>query len=201
MSDNWIYIGADVSNHQWSKIGKTTIGLHTRHTSSQNPGYFIYTAYNIINGDVHTIEESLLNYIESLDGVVRQNHISTGRKSECFFLNPFEMSFLVESFIERYYPSSVYYDILVNGLSRYQCDDQLYRDFDPYPTSSLGILDWFDEPPSPLPDNLNLSKNNYFSGNKVEHEVDLGDGYFLDLATGMQGYRDEDGNIEWDEWE
>ncbi|QLR79525.1 hypothetical protein HV336_22815 [Citrobacter freundii] len=200
MNDNWIYVGADVGNPQWSKIGKTTIGLHTRHTSSQNPGYFIYTAYNIISGDVHKIEEELLNYIESLDDVVRQNHISTGSKSECFFVNPFVMSCLVESFIENDYPSSVYYDNLSNGLMRYQCDNQLYRLFDPYPASSLDISDWFDKPKKTLPDNLKLSKRKYFSGNKVEHEVDLGHGYFLDLATGMQGYRDENGNIEWDEW-
>ncbi|WP_414618480.1 hypothetical protein [Serratia liquefaciens] len=199
MSENWIYVGANINDHQWSKIGKTTIGLHTRHTSSQNPGYFIYTAYNIINGDVHEIEENLLNHVECLDGIVRQKHISTGSNSECFFVNPFEMSFLVESFIERNYPSSVYYD-LVDGLIRYQCDGRVYRYFDPYPTPTLDIPDWFNEPKTPLPENLNLSKSNYFPGNNIVHEIDLGGGVFLDIATGMQGYRDEDGNVEWDEW-
>lgn len=197
MSDNWIYVGADINNHQWSKIGKTTIGLHTRHTSSQNPGYFIFTAYNIIDDNVHAIEESLLNYIESLEGVVRQNHISTGSKSECFFVNPFIISNLAESFIERYFPSSVYYESLVNGLSRYECPEDVYRSFDPDFTPPLVMPDWCNEPPKSLPDNFNLSKDNYFTGNNVENEVDLGDGVFIDLETGMQGYRDENGNVEW----
>ncbi|WP_345870879.1 hypothetical protein [Shewanella algae] len=200
MSDNWIYVGADVNNHEWSKIGKTTIGLHTRHTSSQNPDYFIYTAYNIIYGDVHKIEEELLNHIESLDNTLRINHISTGSKSECFRVNPVKMIYLVESFIENNYKSSVYYDNLTNGLSRYQCDDQLYRLFDHDSVSSCKMFEWFNEPEKTLPDNLNLSKNNYFTGNKVEYEINLGSGYFLDYKSGMQGYRDEDGNIEWDEW-
>lgn len=197
MSDNWIYVGADINNHQWSKIGKTTIGLHTRHTSSQNPGYFIYTAYNIIDGNVHTIEEHLLSFIESQQGVVRLSHISTGSKSECFILNPFIMSELVECFIENTYPSSVYYESLVNGLSRYQCDESVYRSFDPDFNPILDLSDWCDEPPESLPNNFNLSKDNYFSGNKVEYEADLGDGFFVDFETGMQGYRDEDGNVEW----
>lgn len=200
MSDNWIYVGADVNNHQWSKIGKTTVGLHTRHTSSQNPGYFIYTAYNIIRGNVHEIEEKLLSHIERLDDVIRINHISTGSKSECFHVNPFIMSCYVESFIERDYSSSVYYDNLCNGLSRYQCDNQLYSSFEPFTVPYFNTADWCDEPEKPLPRNLNLSKENYFSGNKVESEIDLGNGYFLDLETGMQGYRDDEGNVEWDEW-
>ncbi|MGJ7261953.1 hypothetical protein [Morganella morganii] len=200
MSDNWIYVGADINNHRWSKIGKTTVGLHTRHTSSQNPGYFIYTAYNIIDGNVHAIEERLLNYIESLEGVERQNHISTGSKSECFFVNPFIMNGWVEYFIERYYPSSVYYENLINGLSHYQCPEDVYRSFDPDFTPPLVLPDWCNELPKSLPSNFNLSKGNYFSSNNVEYEVDLGSGYFLDLETGMQGYRDEDGNVEWDEW-
>ena len=82
MSDNWIYIGADRSKKEWSKIGETTKGLNTRHTSSQNPDYYIHTAFNIIRDDIHKIESELLDYTES--DVDRLTHFSTGSKSECF---------------------------------------------------------------------------------------------------------------------
>lgn len=202
MNDNWIYIGADINDHHWSKVGKTTRGLHTRHISSQNPGYFIYTAYNLVNGNVHEIERNLLNYLEFEEGVERQYHFSTGSKSECFLINPLEMSWLVESFIERHYSSCVAYETLYDGISRYQCPSQTFWIFDPefknYQESDLPS--WCDQDIAPTSDNLNLSYNQYFTGNQVEYETDLGNGYFIDHETGMEGYRDEDGNIDWKEW-
>ncbi len=92
MSNNWIYVGANINDHQWSKVGKTTRGLQNRHVSSQNPGFFIYTAYNIIDGDVHEIESNLLVYLESQPGVKRIRHLSTGSKSECFSVHPEEVA-------------------------------------------------------------------------------------------------------------
>lgn len=197
MNDNWIYVGADIHDHQWSKVGKTTVGLHTRHTSSQRPGYFIFTAYNIISGDVHTIESNLLYYLEGLYPFDRQHHFSTGSKSECFRLNPQDMSSLVESFIEQYYRSSVNYESLTSSLSRYQCDNWVFSSFAPNIVPTLDLPEWCAQPQTPPPNNLNLSRDKYFSGNKVEYEVALGDGMFVDTETGMEFYRDDDGNIEW----
>jgi len=201
MSNNWIYVGADTNDHQWSKVGKTTLGLHTRHTSSQRPGYFIFTAYNITNGDVHKIESDLLNHLENMQDIERQNHFSTGSKSECFRLNPIEMSELVEFFIEQRYPSSVYYDNLTNSLSRFQCIDSVYRLFVPNLVPTLDLSGWDTQPQATPPSSLNLTSDRYFSGNQVETVIDLGDGMFLDLETGMEFYRDDDGNVEWKEWE
>ncbi|MNE43376.1 hypothetical protein D3C80_1375460 [compost metagenome] len=199
MNDNWIYVGADIYDHEWSKIGKTTVGLHTRHTSSQRPGYFIFTAYNIMNGDVHSIEFNLLNYLEGLFAFERQHHFSTGSLSECFRLNPFEMSCLVESFIEQNYRSSVIHENLTNSLSRYQCDEGVYRSFAQNPVPTLDLPEWCMQPQTPFPSNLNLSRENYFTGNKVEFETDLGGGRFVDHETGMEFDRDDDGNVEWKE--
>lgn len=197
MNDNWIYVGADIYDREWSKIGKTTVGLHTRHTSSQRPGYFIFTAYNITNCDVHSIEFNLLNHLESLYAFERQNHFSTGSQSECFRLNPFDMSCLVESFIEQNYRSSVCYENLTNSLSRYQCDVGVYQSFAPNLVPSLDLPEWVMQPQASFPSNLNLSRENYFTGNKVEFETDLGDGRFVDHETGMEFDRDDDGNVEW----
>ena len=44
------------------------------------------------------------------------------------------------------------------------------------------------------------SRDSYFTGNNEVYETDLGDGHFLDHGTGMEGHRDEDGNIVWKEW-
>ncbi|HCG7104089.1 TPA: hypothetical protein NJ322_005034 [Vibrio parahaemolyticus] len=194
MSRNWIYIGADIERKNWSKIGMTTRGLDTRHTSSQNAGYFIYTAYNIISGDVHKIESELLDYIESQQDVERLRHFSTGSKSECFLINPSDMVNLVETFIERNYSSCVTYETLFDGICRYQCDDSVFRMFD------NSLASWQRQPPTSAPASLGLSQKKYFSGNQVEREADLGDGHFVDFETGMEGYRDEDDNIEWKEW-
>lgn len=194
MNDDWIYIGADIYDQQWSKVGMTTRGLHTRHTSSQRPGYFIFTAYNIKSGDVHGIESHLLDHLECTLGIVRQNHYSTGSKSECFLLAPLEMSEIVEAFIERHYPSCVYYDTLANDISRYQCDSDVFRAFNPNIITPIDLSGWEGISQNPIPDNLSLNKNKYFTGNQVEHEVDLGNGYFLDIASGRQFYRDEEGN-------
>ncbi|EOW0803197.1 hypothetical protein ACN2MB_004212 [Vibrio parahaemolyticus] len=195
MNSDWIYIGADIERKNWSKIGKTTRGLDTRHTSSQNTGYFIYTAYNIVHGNVHQIETELLEYIESQPGIDRLKHFSTGSKSECFHVNPNDMISLVETFIERNYPSCITYETLFDGISRYQCDDNVFRMF------NNNLASWQRQPPTSAPTSLGLSNKKYFSGNQVEREADLGDGHFVDFETGMQGYRDEDGNIEWKEWD
>lgn len=199
MSDEWIYVGADINDHQWSKVGKTTRGLHSRHTSTQRPGYFIYTAYNIVSGDVHDIEYRLLNYLECQLNFERQIHFSTGSKSECFLAHPEDTACLVESFIKNCYSSCVTYEILPGEISRYQCDDWVYRQFDRYKNPSMDLPLWSEEFRAPFQNNLNMSAKNYFTGNQIEHEVDLGDGLFVDFATGLQGYRDEDGEEYFDE--
>lgn len=188
--NDWIYIGANGRDHQWSKIGKTTGGLHTRHRSPQNPSYFIFTAYNIKHGLVHEIESKLLDYLDAIADIERQYHFSTGNKSECFFINPFDMAYIVEEFIKKYYSSYVTYENTLDGeISRYQCDDDLYWGFDP----SLNSV------PANFPkNNLGLSEKKYFTGNTVTCETDLGDGHFHCHRTNRQGWRDEDGNEYWD---
>lgn len=153
MTNNWIYIGADISNKEWSKVGKTTRRLNTRHVSTQNTGYFIFTAFNLTSGDVHKIETELLAHLESVEGVRREHHFSTGRKSECFLVNPCEMTWLVESFISERYPSCVAYDGLLEELSRYRCEDSVYRLFDVDSNPSIK-----------RPANLRISVDDYFPG-------------------------------------
>lgn len=181
---SWIYIGCDVDKLNWSKVGMTSEGLHIRHRSSQSPSYCIYTAFEIIRGDVHGIEKELLTHLEDECGLQRLPHISTGNDSECFRLDPGRMTWLVEQFIERKFGSSVTYENSLHGeMSRYRCDDRIYRHFqsinDPQ-SRSLTL-----QP-------LSLGKRSYFTGNQETYEVDLGDGYYIDVESCMTKHRDDD---------
>ncbi len=175
-SNDWIYIGGDIYNQTWSKVGKTTIGLNTRHTSSQNPGYFIYTAFNIVRGSVHEIESKLLDYLNAVPDLERLIHFSTGNLSECFRLNPERMTFLVENFIGNNYASNVTYENSLHGdMSRYQCRDDI-RSY--YNESNHQVF-------SAVPQSNTLKSSNYFTGNQEVYEIDLGNGHYLDVPSGM----------------
>lgn len=182
-SNDWIYVGGDIYNQTWSKVGKTTIGLNTRHTSSQNPGYFIYTAFNIIRGNVHEIESKLLDYLNAVPNLERLIHFSTGNLSECFRLNPEQMTFLVEDFIKNNYGSSVTYENSLHGdMSRYQCRDDIRRYYNESDHQSF----------SAIPQSNTLKSSNYFTGNQEEYEIDLGNGHYLDVPSGMIKHIDDE---------
>jgi hypothetical protein len=173
-TNDWIYIGGDIYNRTWSKVGKTTNGLNTRHRSSQNPGYFIYTAFNIIRGSVHEIESNLLGHLGAEPNLERLVHFSTGNLSECFRLNPAQMTYLVEDFIVNNYGSCVTYEnSLHGGMSRYECRDDIYR----YYNNSNR------QPFSLMPKLNNLKSSNYFTGNQEEYEIYLGYGHYLDVSS------------------
>lgn len=176
---SWIYVGGDINNISWSKVGKTTNGLNTRHTSAQNPGYFIYAAFQLIRGSVHEIESRVLKYLEVDCGLERIPHFSTGSPSECFYLNPEETICLVEDFIQDKFGSCVVYEnTLHGGMSRYQCCDDIRRYF-----RGDSVF---------KPRHLSLRKNNYFTGNQEAYEVNLGDDCYMDVASGMIIYREDD---------
>ncbi|WP_220802776.1 MULTISPECIES: hypothetical protein [unclassified Pseudomonas] len=181
---SWIYIGCDVNKLNWSKVGKTTEGLHTRHRSSQNPDYCIYTAFEIIRGDVHDIEKKLLKHLESECSLQRLPHMSTSNDSECFRLNPDNMTWLVEQFINKNFWSCVTYENSLHGeMSRYRCDDIIYQHFQT-------LNDPKSQPLTLQP--LSLGKGSYFTGNQEVYEIDLGDGYYIDAASGMTMHRDDE---------
>ncbi len=182
-TNDWIYIGGDIYNRTWSKVGKTTSGLDSRHRSSQCPGYFIYTAFNIVRGNVHEIESSLLRYLSAEPDLKRLVHFSTGNLSECFSLNPAQMAYIVEDFIERNYGSCVTYETsLHGGMSRYECRDDIRRYYDDSKQHSF----------SSIPQSNTLNSSNYFTGNQEEYEIDLGDGHYLDVPSGMIKHVDDE---------
>ena len=82
-----------------------------------------------------------------------------------------------------------YENTLDGEISRYQYDDDLYWRFDPVLHSVPNVF------PN---NNLGLSEKQYFTGNTVIYETDLGDSNFHCHLTNRQGWRDEDGNVYWD---
>lgn len=181
---NWIYIGGDINVINWSKVGKTTDGLITRHRSPQNPGYFIYAAFQIIRGSVHEIEDRLKKHLEWECNLKSIAHFSTGNPSECFRLNPDKMSYLVEDFIQDKFGSCVTYENNLNGdMSRYQCSRDIRRHFqDDAPRKSNQFI----------PQPCSLGRKHYFSGNQETYETDLGDDHYLDHTSGMITHRVDD---------
>ncbi|GEM_PF-1798380 len=178
--EDWIYVGGDTNNTCWSKVGKTTRNLIDRHRSPQNPGFFIYAAFQIVHGDVHKIEVNLLNHLKWVHGLQPLTHFSTSRTSECFKVNPLHMADFVEDFIGICFSSCVTYETTLHGgMSRYQCDSEIVR--------------YFESPgQSPRPQPRNLERGNYFTGNQETYEVDLGGGHYVDVSTGLQRHRDDD---------
>lgn len=125
---NWIYIGADINNKNWSKVGKTKNRLSTRSTSSQNPGYFIFCAFQIKHGSIHEMESKLIGDLEKV--YQRISHFSTGEPSEWFVCNPVDMKYAVISFIENKFGSAVYYaNDTHGGPVNYSSDPSIERYF------------------------------------------------------------------------
>lgn len=188
-SNNWIYIGADKFNLNFSKVGKTTKGLESRHIATQSPVFFIYTAFNIMNRgfcncDVGQIEKELLSYLVHECNFIRIPHFSSGSESECFFDNPDLVTGAVENFIERRYPSCVTYENSLHGwMSRFQCERDIMRLYQ-QPNGSINT--------SVLPTSLNRTRQSYFTGNQEEYTVDLGGGFYIDVSTGLTKHVDDD---------
>lgn len=181
--ENWIYVGGDINNIYWSKIGKTTKNIIDRHRSSQSPGFFIYAAFQIVCGSVHEIEARLLNHLKWDLEFQPLTHFSTSGTSECFEVAPYKMADFAEDFIGRHFSSCVTFENALHGrMSRYQCDRDIVRYFESHDQSPQ---------PLPKPEPRTLGREHYFTGNQETYEVDLGEGYYVDVGSGIQMHRDD----------
>lgn len=93
-TEKWLYLGADLKNNSFAKIGLTMADLTTRSSSSGNPNYYIFCAFkcenNITKLQLENIERSALKYLDSVftnpDGSTKRAlHAESGRISECFY--------------------------------------------------------------------------------------------------------------------
>lgn len=93
-TEKWLYLGANVRESGFAKVGVTMGDLSTRSSSSESPGYYLFCAFKCKDGmaeaRLKSIEASALNYLESAfthpDGSsMRAAHHESGRISECFY--------------------------------------------------------------------------------------------------------------------
>lgn len=91
---NWLYLGADIRDIGYAKIGLTMGDLSTRSSSPANPNYYIFCAFkcrsNITKLQISEIEKNTLKHLESVfshdnGSTKRAPHADSGRMSECFY--------------------------------------------------------------------------------------------------------------------
>ncbi|WP_257284712.1 GIY-YIG nuclease family protein [Endozoicomonas sp. SESOKO1] len=109
-TENWIYIGVDTHRPGMAKIGLTTGSLGTRASGSQNPFYTLLYAFKIKEGveskRVAIIEDTVKVFLSGLYQCIP--HETTGRRSEWFYANPFEMKERVHDFLYEKFSWDMY---------------------------------------------------------------------------------------------
>ncbi|WP_175888358.1 GIY-YIG nuclease family protein [Burkholderia contaminans] len=97
----WIYIARNIRNPHEAKVGKTTIKLGTRASSTGNPYYALLCAFKIKEGvspdTIEAIEKSTHRMLD--ENFERIYHVSSGEKSEWFIADPFEVKEMVHDFL------------------------------------------------------------------------------------------------------
>ncbi|HHP6708641.1 TPA: hypothetical protein ACSE6Y_003751, partial [Acinetobacter baumannii] len=113
----WLYLGADISNHEWVKIGITAGDLRSRSYSSANPNYYIFCAfqfkYNVTIEEMRKVEMDIhykfdQDFIKDYGISKRLGHYESGRPSECYF--PVDFSYVFEKLhYELFHNYSLYF--------------------------------------------------------------------------------------------
>ncbi|HCD4537500.1 TPA: hypothetical protein NBQ86_002512, partial [Enterobacter hormaechei] len=64
----WLYLGADIKDSGFAKVGLTMDDLSSRSYSSANPNYYLFCAFkcrdDLTKTEVEKIERSTLEYLE-----------------------------------------------------------------------------------------------------------------------------------------
>lgn len=89
----WLYLGADIKDLNFAKIGITEGDLASRSYSSARPTYYLFCAfkfdYRASREEIKRVENDLLSRIDRLHRDKRGNskrliHFESGQLSECF---------------------------------------------------------------------------------------------------------------------
>lgn len=92
--NNWLYLGTDILDPSFVKVGITTGDLSSRSYSSARPSYYIFCAfkfkYNISRNEMENIEHDILNQMEKIYCynpycATRLLHFDSRQVSECFY--------------------------------------------------------------------------------------------------------------------
>jgi len=92
--NKWVYLGADIRNPSYAKVGITMGDMSSRSYSSANPGFYLFCAFqckaDTTESQLREIETSLLGYLDCMfthnDGSTKRvRHYESGRMSECYY--------------------------------------------------------------------------------------------------------------------
>lgn len=116
--DLWVYLGADLANPTFAKVGITTGDLRSRSSSTSNPNYYLFCAFQCYYGttpeQLRHIERGALDYLDGVFGPEKRGvHTESQCKSECYYGINFEDFFihLYEYLWEhhiRHFPTGTY---------------------------------------------------------------------------------------------
>lgn len=117
----WIYLGADIRDPSYAKVGLTMGDLSSRSYSSANPHYHIFCAFQCVVGttgeQLKRIEEGALAYLDSMFPKRRAYHYESQRLSECYYDIDFEDFFIeIHNYLLDKHPSSFMDVIHVNEI-------------------------------------------------------------------------------------
>lgn len=102
--DKWLYLGADISNSNWAKIGITLGDLRSRSYSSANPNFYIFCAFkfewNVTKEQIRRVEMELLNMFDKIftdrfGNPNRLRHYESRKLSECYY--PVDFSYFLDN--------------------------------------------------------------------------------------------------------
>lgn len=111
-TENWIYLGADIRDNLYSKVGITTGNLQSRSYSSAMPNYYLFCAFKaeIPTSKAHLeiVENDILANLDSQFGQhFRMRHTESGLLSECYYGIEFKYIFqAVHQIIYYRHPNS-----------------------------------------------------------------------------------------------
>ncbi len=90
----WLYVGADIREKNYAKIGITTGDLQSRSYSSARPTYYLFCGFKALHETsrekLERIEKSVLFKLDTdyRFGSYRVRHTESGELSECYYGAP-----------------------------------------------------------------------------------------------------------------
>lgn len=102
-TEGWIYLGADISNPGYARIGMTKGDLRSRSYSSANANYYLFCAFKckpeVHESQIKAIEDEVLRqfqyrYVHPDGTTKRAIFHESGRYSDCFYDVSFEEFFI-----------------------------------------------------------------------------------------------------------
>ena len=129
----WLYLGADIQNPSFAKIGITTGDLTSRSSSSGNPNYYIFCAckcrHDISESKLKSIEQKVLIKFDKLYPNKRLRHAESRRMSECFNEIDF-FNFFLDLHYELFHNyRSDFLDCIVEDNDGYELGQRLVCEF------------------------------------------------------------------------